>query len=150
MNLSGLAFASASILIVSVLAVGLIVAKPALAQVDATSTETVAPSSEPATPVDAISDTSSNTETVVATEESISRDGETAAPSDAASPTESSSATPTEPRPEGLTEVQIIGIKYIDYFTDGVTEYSFPGDSEIHAHIAEKNAPSPLLTSPHA
>jgi hypothetical protein len=33
--------------------------------------------------------------------------------------------------------------KYIDYFTDGTTITSYPGDPEIHAHIAEKDAPIP-------
>jgi hypothetical protein len=49
----------------------------------------------------------------------------------------------TETAPAGLTEVHIIGTKYIDYFTDGSTIYTFPGDPEIHAHIAEKDAPIP-------
>ena len=39
--------------------------------------------------------------------------------------------------------VHIIGTKYIDYFTDGTNMYTFPGDPEIHAHIAEKDAPIP-------
>jgi hypothetical protein len=52
--------------------------------------------------------------------------------------------TPSQqPAPEGLAEVHIIGTKCTDYFTDGTTEYSFPGDPEIHAHIAEKDAPIP-------
>jgi hypothetical protein len=50
---------------------------------------------------------------------------------------------PAETAPAGLTEVHIIGMKYVDYFTDGTNTYTFPGDPEIHAHIAEKDAPIP-------
>ena len=39
--------------------------------------------------------------------------------------------------------VHIIGAKYIEYFTHGTNMYTFPGDPEIHAHIAEKDAPIP-------
>jgi hypothetical protein len=66
------------------------------------------------------------------------RDAETATPSAATSPTEASSVTPTEPPLEGLTEVHIIGTKYVDYFTDGTTVTAYPGDPEIAAHFAEK------------
>jgi hypothetical protein len=51
--------------------------------------------------------------------------------------------SPVEAPPEGFTEVHIIGIKYIDYFTDGTTTYSFPGDPAIDAHLTEKDAPIP-------
>jgi hypothetical protein len=50
---------------------------------------------------------------------------------------------PAEPAPEGLTEVHIIGTKYTNYFTDGTTITSYPGDPEIDAHLAEKDAPIP-------
>ena len=49
----------------------------------------------------------------------------------------------TEAPPEGLTEVHIIGTKYVDYFTDGTNTYTVPGDPQIHVHIAEKDAPIP-------
>ena len=45
--------------------------------------------------------------------------------------------------PIGLTEVRIIGTKYTDYFTDGINTYTFPGDPQIHARIADKDAPIP-------
>ena len=48
-----------------------------------------------------------------------------------------------ETPPEDLTEVYVIGMQYTDVFTDGSKTYEFPGDPEIHAHIAEKNAPIP-------
>ena len=64
------------------------------------------------------------------------------APSDTTS-TSSSSTPAAESAPQDLTLVHIIGTKYIDYFTDGTNTYTFPGDPEIHAHIAEKDAPIP-------
>jgi hypothetical protein len=45
--------------------------------------------------------------------------------------------------PQGLAEVHIIGTKYIDYFTDGTTVTSYPGNPEIDAHFAEADAPIP-------
>ena len=51
--------------------------------------------------------------------------------------------TPVEPAPEGLTKVTIIGTKYVDYFTDGTSEFSFPGDPAIDAHLGEKDATIP-------
>jgi hypothetical protein len=48
-----------------------------------------------------------------------------------------------ETPPAGLTEVHIIGTKYVDYFTDGTTTISFPGDPNIDAHLSEPNAPIP-------
>jgi len=48
-----------------------------------------------------------------------------------------------EQTPTSLTEVHIIGTKYIDYFTDGATIFSFPGDPTIDSHLAEKDAPAP-------
>ena len=50
---------------------------------------------------------------------------------------------PVEAPPVGLTEIHIIGTKYIDYFTDGTTITSYPGDPNIDAHFAEKDAPIP-------
>jgi hypothetical protein len=51
--------------------------------------------------------------------------------------------TPTEPPPAGLTLVHIIGTKYIDYFTDGSTTVSFPGNSDIDANLNKPDAPIP-------
>ncbi|MBI4088193.1 hypothetical protein HY418_02295 [Candidatus Kaiserbacteria bacterium] len=53
------------------------------------------------------------------------------------------STAPVEQPPAGLTEVKIIGTKYIDYFTDGTATYAFPGDPDIDAHLSEKNAATP-------
>ena len=66
-----------------------------------------------------------------------------AALSDAASPPESNSVTPTEPAPEGLTEVHIIGTKYIDYFTDGTTVTEYPGDPAIDSNFDKPEAAIP-------
>ena len=109
-----------AIVVVAVLKIPL-----AAAQVDATSTppttDLVSTSTEPtSTDIDAIG----------------------TAPSDATS-TASSSTPAIESAPQDLTLVHIIGTKYIDYFTDGTNTYTFPGDPELHAHIADKDAPIP-------
>jgi len=51
--------------------------------------------------------------------------------------------TPTERPPFGLTEVHIIGTKYTDYFTDGRTVVSFPGNPKIDGNLDKPNAPIP-------
>lgn len=138
-------FVGFSILILFVLAVGFIVVKPVLAQVDATSTEQVSdvtteplvlgdststlPVEEVTVEVSDSTDTTSASETVA--EDTPTIDGSAAA------------IVPIEVAPEGLTKVRIIGTKYIDYFTDGTSELSFPGDPEIDAHLGEKDAPIP-------
>jgi hypothetical protein len=39
--------------------------------------------------------------------------------------------------------VHIIGTKYTDYFTDGTTETSYPGDPTIDANLGKRDAPIP-------
>jgi len=62
--------------------------------------------------------------------------------SDTVSDTNSSTPINEQP-PPGLTEVHIIGTKYIDYFIDGTTTTSYPGDPAIDDHFHEPNAPIP-------
>ena len=51
--------------------------------------------------------------------------------------------TPTEPPPADLAEIHIIGIKYIDYFTDGSTTIAVPGDQNIDSNLDKPDAPIP-------
>jgi hypothetical protein len=143
MKINIFAFGGFSLVVAIAVVSAFVVVKPALAQVDATSTETVAFSSEPGTPTDGTAATTANAETAASSADAASGDLETGAPSAPTSPTETSSVTPTEPAPEGLTEVHIIGTKYIDYFTDGTTVTAYPGDPEIDSHFAQKDAPIP-------
>jgi hypothetical protein len=57
--------------------------------------------------------------------------------------TTSGLVAPAETPPQGLTEVHIIGTKYIDYFTDGTTITEYPGDPNVDSHLSEKDAPIP-------
>jgi hypothetical protein len=50
---------------------------------------------------------------------------------------------PPESAAQPLTEVHIIGKKYVDYFTDGTTLTSFPGDSKVDSNLDQPNAPPP-------
>src|SRR5947208_10240703 len=97
----------AALLVVSILKI-----QQVYAQVDATSSDTVTTSSTDTTPVT----TSKTTDTATTGITTASTDISTMA---------SDSVVATEPAPEGLTEVHIIGTRYVDYFTDGttVTEY---------------------------
>lgn len=124
----------------------LVVVRPALAQ-EASSSAPVNGSSSTSTqptqgdPSTALIDSTSagatsadsSTATTVTDTESTSDTGQTSQPS-------------LEQAPAGLAKVHIIGTKYIDYFTDGSSEYAFPGDPAIDAHLAEKDAPIPTHT----
>jgi hypothetical protein len=87
-------------------------------------------------------ETSSDKSTSGADDSSSATDTSTTPAADSASDT-SGSKTPAEQPPVGLTEVHIIGMKYIDYFTDGATTVEFPGDPDIDSHLSEKDAPIP-------
>jgi hypothetical protein len=59
------------------------------------------------------------------------------------SPAQEDSVQPTVTSSSGLKEVHIIGTKYVDYFSDGTTVTSYPGDPQIDAHLSEPNASTP-------
>jgi hypothetical protein len=121
------------------------VVRPALALVDASSSPDVTDSSTTV-------DSASSTDTIVpdsgidaivpgaasSTDEAVATSTEASAPAE-----QEASATPTSPPPAGLTEVHIIGTKYTDYFTDGTSLTSYPGDPAIDSHFSEPNAPIP-------
>jgi hypothetical protein len=112
----------------------------ASAQVDATSSSpidstTTLPILQASTSSTPIADAASSTPVATPANESAST-------TVATSP--SSTSTPAvEPPPQGLTLVHIVGTKYADYFTDGTTTLSFPGDPAIDSHFSEPNAPIP-------
>lgn len=68
-------------------------------------------------------------------------------PADTSSETLSTAAAAASidaaPQLQQLREVHIIGTKYTDYFTDGSTVFSFPGDPEIAKNFDKPNAPQP-------
>jgi hypothetical protein len=70
--------------------------------------------------------------------------------SDVTTSTTSASASTTavstpivEPPPKGLAKVHIIGTKYTDYFTDGKSVTTFPGDPAIDSNFDKPDAPIP-------
>jgi hypothetical protein len=132
-SLSGLSIlVIAALLIISILKI-----QQAYAQVDATSSDAVATSSEANPSADA--STSTAVDTSVITSIDAPETGSTATPQ-AILP---ESVKPTEPPPQGLTEVHIIGTKYIDYFTDGTTITSYAGDPAIDSNFDKPNTPIP-------
>lgn len=114
--------------LVAVIVVGVLKIPLAAAQVEATSTPPTA---------DLVS---------TSTGPSFTDTAATSTDSSDTTSTASSSTPAIESASQDLTWVHIIGTKYIDYFTDGTNVYTFPGDPEIHAHIAEKDAPIPTRT----
>jgi hypothetical protein len=149
MKLSGVASAGVGVLILVLLVFGFVVVKPALAQVDATSTD------PEAAPVESVEPASSFTsDTTTAEPGTQASEGPDTSPPQQAAAAESpaseaapsdtcSQPEPTESPPAGFAEVRIIGTKYIDYFTDGTTITAYPGNPEIAAHFTEKDAPIP-------
>lgn len=144
-----IAFVGVSVLVGFVLLIALVVVRPALAQVDTTSTEPVVASSSPVETIEPVS--ASTTQEGTGEAALIAPAGETSsepAPSEtqeveASQPQTLSQVETTEAVPEGLTKVRIIGTKYTDYFTDGTETFAFPGDPAIGARLGEKDAPIP-------
>lgn len=123
------------LVIAALLVVGILKIQQVYAQVDATSSDTVVTSPTDTTSVaDATTSATANTATADATA-TASAGASTADASDA--------VMPTEPPPQGLTEVHIVGSKYIDYFTDGTTITSYPGDPAIDSNLGKPDAPTP-------
>jgi hypothetical protein len=127
-----------SVLLVIVLsAVTFLIVKPALAQVDATSIDHLEISTTTALDQGDVSASSSSTDATVTDGSNTTG---AAAAVESATPTD---MAPSEPPPQGLVEVHIIGTKYIDYFTDGTTITAYPGDPEIDGNLNKPDAPIP-------
>ena len=118
-------------------AVALIAVTTVAAQT-ATSTATSSEEVVDAVPPETTPETATASATEVTTSDAPAAESEATASLEVAA-----EVTPIEAAPEGLTKVIVIGTKYIDYFTDGEKEYSFPGDPAIDAHLGEKDAPIP-------
>ena len=111
------------------------VVRPALALVDASSSPSAADGSS------TVSTAASN---AIVIDSASSSDEAIATSTEASASAEQAPTTPAAaPPPIGLTEVHIIGTKYIDYFTDGTTVTAYPGDPAIDSHFSEPNAPIP-------
>jgi hypothetical protein len=69
--------------------------------------------------------------------------GDTSSTTTVATSTPESPAAAVQQPPQGLTEVHIVGTKYTDYFTDGTTTTSYPGDPAIDDNLNKPDAPIP-------
>jgi len=141
-------FAGAGVLVIA-LAFGFAVVRPVLAQVAATSTDSTAPATPPGDTVASSTPSAAsstpvveNVSTSTGPAESSPAKATAATPksSEAAAPDTSVQKSPTEPPPVGLTEVHIIGTKYVDYFTDGSTTIEVPGDPNVDRNLDKPNA----------
>jgi hypothetical protein len=122
---------------IAVLVVGFVIVQPVLAQEEATPSD---PAVESVAPVDTVSSSTSSEGSEASVATPTVEGASTSAVTNDPPP---SSAAQSEPPPADLTEVHIIGTKYVDYFTDGTTVRAFPGDPEIDDHFSEKDAPIP-------
>ena len=159
MNNNIIAFVGAGALMVA-LAIGFTIVKPVLAQVDATSTQAVA-SSAAASPVADRAPVATSTNDTVASSTapaSVPAESNAASTTAAATPPDTTPSQgkaqasaegvahgkpPTDSPPPGLALVHIVGTKYVDYFTDGSTTISVPGDPKVDGNLDKPNAPIP-------
>ena len=133
-------WAAISLLIaIAFTAVTFAIVKPVLAQVDATSTDHLEISSTTPLGQSDVSASSSLMDATV-TDESGTSSAPYAGAVEGAIPAD---VAPSEPPPQGLIEVHIIGTKYIDYFTNGTTVTAYPGDPAIDGNFDTPNAPIP-------
>jgi hypothetical protein len=153
MKTTTIAFSAASVLLASLFIVGTL-RTGVVAALTATTTSATVTDAEPTI---ILADTSSSTlstsasSTIAASAASTTATSTSAAPltDSATSTANASSATSSvgqtqgqgqRPRVTGkppLKRVHVVGSKYVDFFTDGTTTYSFPGDP-----LRRKSAPS--------
>ena len=161
MKNSVIAFSAASVLLTSFIIVGTfkagIVAALAETSTSATSTDAeaadVLPHTASSTPASIASSTAAEAVTASTTATST-----TVAPlidnatSTASSATSSASHAQGQGSSQGASSVKskpvlklvhVVGSKYVDFFTDGTTIFSFPGDPSIDANLNKPDAPIP-------
>jgi hypothetical protein len=130
---------------VGLILAGLLIIKPVLAQVASSTSDAATTTSN----IDSTGSSTSTTDVAIASSTTSLFNGfaDTAVASSSATSSESNEpvavVTPSGQAPQGLSLVHIIGTKYTDYFTDGTTETSYPGDPKIDDHLAEPNAVIP-------
>ena len=159
MKNSLVAFSAASVLLTSLIVIGTFKAG-IVAALTATSTSATSTDAEVATVLpDTASSTPSSTASSPAAEAVTA--STTATSTTVAPPTDSATSTanallplamrkarvlarssPVKSKP-ALKLVHVVGSKYVDFFTDGTTIFSFPGDPSIDANLNKPNAPIP-------
>jgi len=132
MNNNSIAVTGLGVGIIMLALLGLSIVRPALALVDASSSPSGADDTSTA------STTTSSAAVVDSTPTTSAAASSSAVSTN--SPEQASPPAAAQTPPPDLKEVHIIGTKYVDYFTDGTTVTSYPGDPEIDAHLAERNA----------
>ena len=157
MKNSVIAFSVASVLLTSFIIVGTF-KTGIVAALTATSTSATSTDAEPAIVLpDTASSTPSSTASSIAAEAltaSATATSTAVAPvTDSATSTANTSsatssatilarASSVKSKP-ALKLVHVVGSKYVDFFTDGTTIFSFPGDPLIDANLNQPNAPIP-------
>jgi hypothetical protein len=145
MKNSVLAFSVASVLLAGLFIVGTL-KTGVVAALTATTTEATATDAEQAI---ILADTASSTPVSDAPSTdaaALAASTTTVHSTDNATSTASDSATSSVSRAKGkpaLKRVHVVGSKFIDFFTDGTTLFSFPGDSLLDANLNKPDAPIP-------
>jgi len=120
-----------SLIIIGTFKTGIVSALTASTTTDATSTAsdtTTASTSSASSSTTPATDASSTSETL---------------PAQTQSPAQSQAQSLPSTGKPSLKLVHVIGSKYVDYFTDGIKTYSFPGDPKIDGNLNKPNAPIP-------
>ena len=147
-------FSAASLLLISLIIVGTfktgIVAALTATSTSATSTDAV--------PAIGLADTASSMPSTYASSTVAALAALTTATSTAPAPVtdnatttanaSSATSSPNQAQPHGngkpaLKRVRVVGSKYVDFFTDGTTLFSFPGDPLIDTNLNKSDAPNP-------
>ena len=144
-------FSAASVLLISFVAIGVFKIGLVAALTDATSTltgTTTGPAlsgveSTSTTPVVAAGTTTAATSSAAAPAVDNATSTAASSTSQGQGQSQSQGASAAKAKPT-LKLVHVAGSKYIDYFTDGTTTYSFPGDSTIDANLSKSNAAIPF------
>jgi hypothetical protein len=136
MKTNTIMFSTLSVLIISLFVIGIFKTDLAAA-LSATTTEATSTSDT----TSALSTSASASSTPPATDASstpATPPAQTQAP--AQSQAQSQPSNGVKPT---LKLVHVVGSKYIDYFTDGMKTYSFPGNPDIDSNLNKPNAPIP-------
>lgn len=134
MKSSVIAFSAVSVLVISLITVGTF-ETGIVSALSATTTDATSTASDTTTALTS----SVSASTTSATDESSTL---AAAPAQTQTPAQSQAQSLPSGKPT-LKLVQVVGSKFIDYFTDGTKTYSFPGNRDIDSNLNKPNAPIP-------
>jgi hypothetical protein len=137
MKTQTIAFSAASVLLISLIVIGTF-KTGIVSALTATTTDATSTVSDTTTASTSSTSDSSTLPTSDASSTSVAPPAQTQAPDQ--SQVQSQPSSGAKP---ALKRVNVVGSKYIDYFTDGTKTYSFPGNPDVDSNLNKPNAPIP-------